>query len=121
MVHVHLLSLGAHPSHGRLELLLWLLRGQASPLDACLQGVHVLHGGAGVDSLLTGHGRWLQPRLALGHARLPREGLRVGVGILGSPLLDERSQQLGVGMEDTEHLLLLQGRAGRPESPQKVL
>lgn len=121
MIHVHLLSLRAHPSHRRLELLLWLLLGQAGPLDACLHGIHVLHGWTGVDPLLNGHGRGLQPWLALGHARLPREGLRIRVGILGSPLLDECSQQLGVGVKDTKHLLLLEGRAGRPESPQKVL
>lgn len=77
MIHVHLLSLRAHPSHGGLELLLWLLLGQASPLDASLHGVHVLHGWIGVDPLLTWHGRGLQPWLALGHARLPRKGLRI--------------------------------------------
>lgn len=107
MVHVHLLSLGTHPSHGRLELLLGLLLGQASPLDARLHWIHVLHGWIGVDPLLTWHGRWLQPWLPLGHARLPRDGLWIRVGILGSPLLDECSQQLGVGVKDTKHLLLL--------------
>lgn len=121
VVHVHLLSLGTHPSHGWLHLLLRLLRGQAGPLDTRLHGIHVLHGWIGVDPLLNRHGRGLQPWLALGHARLPREVLWIRVGVLGSPLLDERSQQLGVGVKDTKHLLLLEGRAGRPESPQKVL
>lgn len=107
VVHVHLLGLGAHPSHGWLELLLRLLLGQASPLDARWHGVHVRHGCVRVYPLLAWHGRRLQPWLALGHARLPREGLRIRVGILGSPLLDERSQQLGVGVKDTKHLLLL--------------
>lgn len=121
-VHAHLRSLGAHPPHGRRELLLWcLLLRQAGPLDARLHGIQVRHGGAGVDPLLARHGGGLQPWLALGHAGLPGEGLRIGGGVLGSPLLDERSQQLGVGVKDTEHLLLLQGGAGRPESPQKVL
>lgn len=121
MVHVHLLGLGAQAAHGRLELLLWLLLGQASPLDARLHGTHVLHCRTGVDPLLAWHGRGLQPGLALGHARLPGEGLWIRVGVLGSPLLDECSQQLGVGVKDTKHLLLLQGRARRPESPQKIL
>lgn len=88
-------------------LLRWLLLRQAGPLDACLHGVHVRHGRIRVDALLARHGRWLQPRLALGHARLPGEGLLVRVGVLGSPLLDERGQQLGVGVKDTKHLLLL--------------
>lgn len=121
MVHVHLLGLRAHAAHGRLQLLLRLLLGQAGPLHALLQGTHVLHGLTGVDPLLARHGRGLHPRLALGHARLPGEGLRIRVGVLGSSLLDECSQQLGVGVKDTKHLLLLQGRAGRPESPQKIL
>lgn len=107
MIHVHLLSLGAHPSHGWLQLLLWLLLRKAGPLDTRLHGIHVLHGWIGVDPLLTWHGRGLEPWLALGHARLPREGLWIRVGILGSPLLDECSQQLGVGVKDTKHLLLL--------------
>lgn len=88
-------------------MLLRLLLGQAGPLDARLHGVHVRHGWIRVDPLLAWHGRRLQPGLALGHARLPREGLWIRVGILGSPLLDECSQQLGVGMKDTKHLLLL--------------
>lgn len=86
VIHVHLLSLWAHPAHGWRELLLLRgLLGQASPRDTCLHGVQVLHGGAGVDPLLTWHSGGLQ-------ARLPGEGLRVGVGVLGSPLFDERSQ-----------------------------
>lgn len=121
VVHVHLLRLGAHPAHGRLELRLRLLLGQARPLDARLHGVHVRHGRVRMRPLLAWQGRRLQPRLALCHARLPREGLRIRAGVLGGPLLDERSQQLGVGVKDTKHLLLLEGRAGRPESPQKVL
>lgn len=120
MVHVHLLGLRAHAAHGRLQLLLRLLLGQAGPLHARLQGTHVLHGLTGVDPLLAWHGRGLQAWLAL-HAWLPGEGLRIRVGVLGSSLLDECSQQLGVGVKDTKHLLLLQGRAGRPESPQKIL
>lgn len=60
-----------------------------------------------MDPLLPWHGRWLQPWLALGHARLTREGLWIRVGVLGSPLFDECSQQLGVGVKDTKHLLLL--------------
>lgn len=107
MIHVHLLSLGAHCPHGWLELLLWLLLGQASPWNASLHGIHVLHGWIGVDSLLSWHGRWLQPWLTLGHARLTRESLWIRVGVLGSPLLDECSQQLRVGVKDTKHLLLL--------------
>lgn len=107
VIHVHLLSLGAHPSHGGLERLLRLLLGQAGPLNARLHGAHVRHGWTGVDALLARHGRWLQPRLALGHAGLPSEGLRIRAGVFGSPLLDECSQQLGVGVKDTEHLLLL--------------
>lgn len=107
MIHVHWLSLGTHSSHGWLELLLRLLLGQASSLDTCLHRIHVLQGWVGVDTLLTWHGRWLQPWLSLGHARLSRERLWIRVGILGSPLLDECSQQLGVGMKDTKHLLLL--------------
>lgn len=107
MIHVHLLSLGTHSSHGWLELLLRLLLGQASSLNTCLQRIHVLQGWVGVDTLLTRHGRRLQPWLSLGHARLSRERLWIRVGILGSPLLDECSQQLGVGMKDTKHLLLL--------------
>lgn len=107
VIDVHLLSLGAHPSQGRLERLLRLLRGQAGPLHTRLHGAHILHGRTGVHPLLTWHGRRLKPWLALRHGRLPREGLRVRAGILGSPLLDERSQQLGVGVKDTKHLLLL--------------
>lgn len=88
-------------------MLRWLLLWQASPLHARLHGVQVLHGRTGVDPWLTWHGGGLQPRLALGHARLPGERLWIRVGVLGSPLLDECSQQLGVGMKDTKHLLLL--------------
>ena len=69
MIHVHLLSLGTHCSHGWLELLLRLLLGQASSLDTCLQRIHVLQGWVGVDTLLARHGRWLQPWLSLGHAK----------------------------------------------------
>lgn len=75
MVHIHLLGLWAQAAHGLLELLLWLLLGQAGPLDARLHGTQVLHGWTRVDPLLARHGRGLQPRLALRHAWLPREGL----------------------------------------------
>lgn len=82
VIHAHLLSLGAHPPHGRRELLLWrLLLWQAGPLDARLHGIQVRHGGAGVDPLLAWHGGGLQPWLALGHAGLPGEGLRIGAGV----------------------------------------
>lgn len=107
MIYVHLLSLGTHSSHWWLELLLGLWLGQASSLDTCLHRIHVLQGWVRVDTLLTRHGRWLQPWLSLGHTRLPWERLWIRAGILGSPLLDECSQQLGVGMKDTKHLLLL--------------
>ena len=120
-IHVHPLSLGAHPSHGGLELLLRLFLGQAGPLVARLRRLPVLHVWISVDRLLTWHGRGLQPWLALGHARLPRKGVPITVGILGNPLLDKYGQQLGVGKKNSEHLLLLEGSAGRPENLQKVV
>ena len=107
MIHIHLLSLRTHSSHGWLELLLGLLLGQASSLNTYLHRIHTLQGWVGVNTLLTGHGRWLKSWLSLRHARLSRERLWIGVGILGSPLLDKCSQQLGVGVKDTKHLLLL--------------
>ncbi|KFO73056.1 hypothetical protein N303_02846, partial [Cuculus canorus] len=92
VIHIHLLSLRIHPSHGLLRLLLGLLLGHAGPLHSRLHGVHVLHGWVGVHpSLLPLHGLLrLEPGLPLGDARLTRHTLRVlGPHIFGSPLLDE--------------------------------
>lgn len=112
VIHIHLLRLRIHPSHGRLRLLLRLLLGHAGPLHSCLHGVHVLHGRVGVHpSLLPLHGLLrLEPRLPLWDARLSRHALRVlGPRVLGRPLLDESGQQLRVGVKDVKHLLLLHG------------
>lgn len=113
VIHIHLLCLRIHPSHGLLWLL-WrlLLLWHAGPLHPSLHGVHVLHGCIGVHpSLLPLHGLLrLEPRLALGHARLTRHPLGVlGSRVLGGPLLDESSQQLRIGVKDVKHLLLLHG------------
>ncbi|KFV17305.1 hypothetical protein N339_04984, partial [Pterocles gutturalis] len=89
VIHIHLLRLRIHTSHGLLRLLLWLLLGHAGPLHSCLHGVHVLHGWVGVhSSLLPLHGLLrLEPRLTLGN---DCHSLGVlGPRILGSPLLDE--------------------------------
>ncbi|KFP66247.1 hypothetical protein N322_06374, partial [Cariama cristata] len=57
VIHIHLLRLRIHPSHGLLRLLLRLLLGHAGPLHSRLHGVHVLHGWVGVHpSLLPLHG-----------------------------------------------------------------
>lgn len=112
VIHIHLLCLRIHPSHGLLWLLLRLLLGHAGSLHSCLHGVHVLHGGVGVHpSLLPLHGLLrLEPRLPLREARLPRHGLRVlRARVLGRTLLDESGQQLRVGVKDVKHLLLLHG------------
>lgn len=110
VIHIHLLCLRIHPSHGLLWLLLWLLLRHAGPLHSCLHGVHVLDGWIGVHtSLLPLHGLlWLEPRLPLWDARLACHALWVlGPCIFGCPLLDESSQQLRVGVKDVKHLLLL--------------
>ncbi|KFO90171.1 hypothetical protein N320_04852, partial [Buceros rhinoceros silvestris] len=53
VIHIHLLRLRIHPSHGLLRLLL----GHAGPLHSRLHGVHVLHGRVRVHpSLLPLHG-----------------------------------------------------------------
>lgn len=112
VIHIHLLRLRIHPSHGLLRLLLWRLLGHAGPLHSCLHGVHVLHCWVRVHaSLLPLHGLLrLETRLTLRHARLARHPLGVlGPCVLGSPLLDESSQQLRVGVKDVKHLLLLHG------------
>ncbi|KFM02192.1 hypothetical protein AS27_07906, partial [Aptenodytes forsteri] len=92
VIHIHLLRLRIHPSHGLLRLLLRLLLGHAGPLHSRLHGIHVLHGWVGVHpSLLPLHGLLrLETWLTLGDARLTRHPLGVlGPRILGSPLLDE--------------------------------
>ncbi|KFV75738.1 hypothetical protein N308_03312, partial [Struthio camelus australis] len=93
VIHVHLLRLRIHPSHGLLRLLLRrrLLR-HAGPLHSCLHGAHVLHGWVGVHpSLLRLHVLlWLEPRLTLGDPSLTWHPLGVlGPCVLGSSLLDE--------------------------------
>ncbi|KFO95993.1 hypothetical protein N300_11576, partial [Calypte anna] len=92
VIHIHLLRLRIHPSHGLLRLLLGLLLGHAGPLHPRLHGVHVLHGWVGVHpSLLPLHGLLrLEPWLTLGHARLTPHSLGVlGPRVFGRSLLDE--------------------------------
>lgn len=96
MIHVHLLSLGTHSSHGWLELLLGLLLGQASSLDTYLHRIHTLQGWVGVNTLLTRHGRWLQSWLSLRHARLSRERLWISVAYLAARCLINAANSWGL-------------------------
>lgn len=88
------------------------LLGQASLGHPACMGFKFYMRGLG-GPLLTWHGGRLQ-------AWLPESGCGLGWRA-GSPLFDEAWPMAGVGMKDTEHLLLLHGGAGRPESPREVL